>query len=270
MVRFHPDKHYYESLDLFNPIKWYSASHLAGYFKKPFDDKMAEKCSNKKDSKWYGIPPEEISAIWKNENIRSTTLGTWYHEKEEAKLLGLDTLQYKNCELPIIKPVWENGWKIAPDQKLKDGIYPELLVYLLSVGACGQFDRVNICNGVVDVDDHKSNKDLKKPAYVNRSGVVERMLPPLLHLDNNKLNEYSIQLSIGMYIILRHNPLFKAGDLTLNYVMFEIESEDRFGYPIMRLDANKEPIVKDVEQIKLPYMKREVELIFEYLKSLRK
>lgn len=269
-VKFYTEGHRYESIDLTNPIKWFSASKIPTLFKKAFDSKvMALNCSTSKRSKWYGIPADEILNYWTAENVRATTLGTWYHEKEEQKLLNVEFIERYGKKLPIIRPVWENGCKIAQNQKLTDGVYPELLAYLLSVGACGQFDDVTVCDGYVYVDDHKSNKDLKKPAYVNWEGLTERMLSPLLHLEATKLNEYALQLSIGMYMILKHNPLLKPGPMTLNYVSFEVESQDRFGYPIMKLDVNNEPILKSVEKIQVPYLKREVELMFEFIKRQR-
>ena len=266
MLTFTEKDHKYTSVDLFDDTKWVSASRLAGMFREPFVAKeQALKSSNKKSSKWYGISPTEILDIWQAENVRSTILGDWYHKKEEAKLIGKETeLQYGK-ELPIFRPIWENGVKLALDQKLVDGIYPEHLTYLQSVGACGQFDKIIVSEGYVHNHDHKSNKDLKKPAFVNWEGLTKKMLPPLMHLDDCKLVEYSLQLSIGVYMVLRHNPQLKPGELILNHCTFEIEAEDKYGYPIMKLE-NGEPILKGVEQIKVPYMKREVELMFEYLK----
>jgi len=260
--------HRYTSIDITDQIKWISASRIASIFKKPFNaPDQALKASTNKKSKWYGIPQNEILTIWENENLRSTTLGTWYHEKEEARLNGLSSLNYKGVELPIFRSVWDDGKKFAPDQKLINGVYTELLVYLRSVHMCGQFDRVNVYNSIVDIDDHKSNKDLKKPAYVNYEGRSERLLSPLFHLEATKLVEYAIQLSAGMYMILRNNPQLKPGVLTLNYVTFEVDSEDQFGYPIMKVDDNNEPIIKGIEPIQVPYLKREIELILEYLKE---
>jgi hypothetical protein len=269
-VKFYTEGHRYESIDMFNPIDWVSNTKFIAMFKKPFDaERMALKSSQKKDGKWYGLSPQKILDIWKAENIRSTTLGTWYHNKKELGLLNKSAIEYKGRELPIISSIVEGGVKYAPDQKLKDGVYPEHLCFLLSTGTCGQMDRVNVCDGYVDIEDYKSNKDLKKPAYVNWEGITEKMQPPLMHLEATKLNEYALQLSLGMYMVLRHNPQLKPGKLTIPYVTFEIEAEDEWGYPVMRLDQNNEPILKSEEIIELPYLRREVEIMFEYLKQKR-
>jgi hypothetical protein len=39
--------------------------------------------------------------------------------------------------------------KIAPNQKLDPGVYPEHMVYLKSAGICGQSDLVEVVNGKV-------------------------------------------------------------------------------------------------------------------------
>lgn len=269
-LTFTAEKHEYKSIDIFDETKWVSASRLPSYFKKQFDPiAQSEKASKNKKSKWYGLTPEEIRNYWTAENVRSTTLGTWYHEKEEAAALGKTEVEKYGKVLPIFKPIWEEGVKYAPDQKLVDGVYPEHLAYLKSAGVCGQFDEVIVSEGYVRVDDFKTNKDLMKPAFVNYEGISEKFLAPLLHLEATKINEYALQLSICMYIILRHNPQLKAGPQTINYITFELQGEDQFGYPVIKLDSNNEPIVKDVQKIKVPYLKREVEIMFDWLKNKR-
>jgi hypothetical protein len=267
-ILFHDEGHTYKNINPEEQIRWTSVSTLCHYFVEAFDqEKKAASASVKKEGKWFGIPPAEIVQIWQNEALRSTTLGTWYHKKEEDKLRGLQTIQRYGKELPIIMPVVnEAGWKVAQDQRLIDAVYPELLVYLRSVGVCGQSDDVTVANNLVYVDDHKSNKDIKKPTFVNWEGKTKRLLAPLLHLEDNQLVKYGLQLNVYLYIILRNNPQLGVGGLALNNVTFELAGEDRFGYPVLRLE-NGEPIVKDVERIPLPYMKREVEIMFDWLKN---
>lgn len=88
--------------------------------------------------------------------------------KRELATLSANTLVYEGLTLPIVAPnMAEDGGKVARNQKLENGIYPELLVYLKSAGICGQSDRVTVCNGVVDVWDFKSNKEIKTKAFTN-------------------------------------------------------------------------------------------------------
>lgn len=266
MIRFHPDEHHYESIDPAHDFRWMSASRFPEYFSEPFDPlETSIKSSKNKKSKWYGIPSEEIRDIWIQENKRSTNLGTWYHNQEEQTLLSASTFLFQGREIPIIKPIWENGFKIARDQKLQEGLYPEHMTYLYSKRICGQFDKPIVFGNKLHIRDYKTNKNLKEPAYVNWEGRTKRLLAPLYHVESTHLMKYGLQLSLGMYMILRHNPQLQAGDIIIEYVTFEREGEDKYGYPITRLDENQEPIIKDIEEIKLDYMKREVELGLDHL-----
>lgn len=266
-VKFYADNHKYESTDLFEGIEWLSVSRLVSKFHEEFDPiKASEKATKNRNSKWYKIDVQEIRDRWDAEGTRSTTLGTWYHDKQEAKVLSKPTYNYNGIELPVFRPEIVDGIKIAPDQKLVEGIYPEHFVYLKSIGVCGQSDKVKIVNGHIKVNDFKTSKELKVEGFKNWEGITKKMLPPLAHLDDANLIHYALQLSTYAHIIWKHNPSYIVDNPIIEHVIFEIESEDEFGYPIMKLDENGEPIVKEVIEIPVPYMKREVELMFDSIK----
>jgi hypothetical protein len=70
-----------------------------------------------------------------------------------------------------------------------------------------------------------------------------------------------------MYIILKHNPKLQAGKIFIHHITFQVEGEDQYGYPISKLDANGEPIVKDVVQMPVPYLYDEVISIINFMKE---
>ena len=72
-----------------------------------------------------------------------------------------------------------------------------------------------------------------------------------------------------MYIIIKHNPKLKPGKIFIHHVLFEVEGEDKWGYPISSKDENGDPIVKDVNVIPVPYLIDEVLSIFYYLNNNR-
>jgi hypothetical protein len=155
------------------------------------------------------------------------------------------------------------------NQKIEPGVYPEHMVYLRSKGICGQSDLVEVVNGKVNIIDYKTNKEIKMKSYVNWEGVSEKMLAPINNLDDCNFNHYALQLSIYMYIILKHNPKLKPGKIFIHHVLFEVEGEDKWGYPISSKDENGDPIVKDVNVIPVPYLIDEVLSIFYYLNNNR-
>lgn len=248
-------------------INWVSVTSFIGQFKEKFDAKaQARKSAKNKRSKWYGMTEKEILNAWNGETERAIKLGNWYHNQRESDMLNFKTIEREGVEVPIIKPIIdEEGIKIAPKQKISDGVYPEHLVYLKSVGLCGQADLVEIINGTINITDYKTNKEIKTKGFTNWEGITKKMNPPLSHLDDCNLNHYNLQLSIYAYIIKKHNPKFKIGKLVIQHVKFKQVGEDKNGYPINE-HVNGEPVIEDITFYDLPYLKDEVDTLIKTLK----
>lgn len=265
-VIFKPEFHKYESLDPNENIIWTSVTQFIKEFKPPFDPiAQSIKSSKNKKSKWYGVDPLEIQKIWSGEGERANSTGTFYHGQRESDLLGIDTIQRFGVNIPIIQPIYNNGIKHAPEQRLVEGIYPEHFVYLKSAGICGQSDRVEVIKDFVNIIDYKTNKKIEKEGFKNWEGITQKMLGPCAHLDDCNFNHYALQLSVYLYIILKHNPRLKPGDLILQHVIFEKESEDKYGYPIYKKDHEGNPVVKEVIPYTVPYYQTEVRNMIKYL-----
>jgi ATP-dependent exoDNAse (exonuclease V) beta subunit len=268
-IYFKASDHSYKSIDDDNII-WTSVTTLLSNFKKHFDaEKVAQKVSKNKKSKWYGLDPKEIQEIWTNEAKRATDLGTFYHNEREADLCALASMEREGVTIPVFSPeeININGVKFAPSQKLEPGVYPEHMVYLKSAGICGQSDLVEVVNGKVNIIDYKTNKEIKRESYVDWEGKSEKMMTPLDSLDDCNLNHYALQLSIYMYMILKHNPKLKPGHIFIHHITFEVESEDQWGYPIAKKDEHGNPIVKEVTPIPVPYLVDEVIALLHYIKE---
>ena len=273
-VIFKEDGHVYESLDSnleTEKIKWLSVTSFIAMFKPKFDAKaQAKKSTKNKRSKWYKMPVEDILAAWNGESERAMGLGNWYHGQREEDLLEFDTIERHGVEVPIIHPISDsNGVKIAPDQKLEDGVYPEHLVYLKSAGVCGQADLVEVVDGTLHITDYKTSKEIKEKGFTDWEGKTKKMYNPVSHLDDCNLNHYNLQLSLYAYIIKKHNPKLKIGELNVQHVKFKIAGTNKNGYPITELE-NGEPVVDEIKVYKLPYLKDEVRSIIMWLKDNKK
>lgn len=257
-VIFKEEGHVYESNDHEN-INWTSVTSFIGMFKPKFDAKaQAKKSAKNKKSKWYGMTEKEILTAWENETQRAIKLGNFYHNQREADILDFETIERDGFELPIVKPVIsENGTKIAPNQKLQDGVYPEHFVYLKSLGICGQADLVEIVDGYINITDYKTNKEIKEKGFTNWEGITSKMFNPVNNLDDCNLNHYSLQLSIYAYIIKKHNPKLKIGKLVIQHVKFKQVGEDKHGYPINE-HVNGEPVLDEIKMYEVPYLKQEI------------
>jgi hypothetical protein len=270
MIRFDPEKHSY--IDDQSQA-YLSSTKLIGMYKPPFDGPTAAaKATKNRKSKWYKMPVEQILEVWSQESNRSLVLGNWYHDQREKDLLSCKTISYNNFDLPIYTSHYNtDGYKIAGDQKLVDGIYPEHFIYLASAAIAGQSDRVTISGGRVDILDYKTNKEIKTQGFKNYEGITQKMLFPLSHLDDCNLNHYTLQLSLYMYIILKHNPILTPGNLTIQHVIFEEEfDKDPYGYPLYVKDEEGNPVVKNVVTYDLPYLKDEVITMLEHYKQNKK
>lgn len=265
-IIFNDADHSYKSIDGEN-IDWVSVTTLISNFKKPFDGKaIAAKVSKNKRSKWFGVEPETILKIWDDESQRAMSLGTFYHNQREADLCSLASIEKDGVTVPIFSPnVEPNGIKVAPNQKLESGVYPEHMVYLKSAGICGQSDLVEVVNNRIYIIDYKTNKEIKTESFVNWEGVSDKLSFPLLHLDDCNFNHYALQLSIYMYIMLKHNPKLKPGAMFIHHVVFEEDDKDANGYPVTKYSVEGDPVVKQVIPMEVPYLVDEVRSIILWL-----
>jgi hypothetical protein len=259
-VKFLPEDHKYVSVDPAEDISWMSVTSLISKLKQPFEaEKIAEKSSKNKRSKWYGMTKDQILSVWKAESERAITVGNWYHNQREEDLLGLDSIERHGKVIPIMQPLADtSGIKVAPNQRLTDGMYPEHFVYMKSLGICGQSDLVEVIDGVVHITDYKTNKEIRSESYKDWEGLSQKMNHPVSHLDDCNLNHYNLQLSIYMYMILKHNPKLKPGTLMIQHIMFEDEGKDPNGYPILKTNTDGDPVIKDIIYYDIPYLKDEV------------
>lgn len=269
-LTFQAKNHNYQSIDQSDGINWISATKLVEQFKQKFDAvTQSKKSSKNKKSKWFGIDPEVIQGIWAGEGNRANGLGTFYHDQRESDLLSCETIDREGRQIPIIKPIYTDDIKYAPVQSLTEGIYPEHFVYLKSAGICGQSDRVEVVWDKVDIIDYKTNKEIKQESYTSWDGTKQKMTGPLAHLDDCNYWHYAIQLSLYLYIILKHNPRLKPGKLTLHHIVFEVDGVDEYGYPITKLDNDGNPIVKEVVPYEVPYLKSEIIAMINWLHDNR-
>lgn len=271
-IIFKEDGHIYQSLNEHlekDNIIWTSVTSFISKFKSKFDaEKQAKKSCKNKNSKWYGLTSKEIIEIWNNESERAIELGNWYHNQRESDLLDFNTIEREGIEVPIVRPIKDfNGVKIAPNQKLEPGVYPEHFAYLKSSCICGQADFVEVVHGKVNITDYKTNKEIKEKGFTNWEGITSKMYKPLSHLDDCNFNHYNIQLSLYMYIILKHNPKLKPGKLTIQHVSFEKEKDDEYGYPINKYDNFGHPIIKEIKMYNIPYLKDEIITLIKWLKD---
>lgn len=267
MIKFKEEGHSYTNIDEGDDFQWVSVTSLIGQFKEKFDAvAVSERCSKGKNPKYKGLDPHAIREMWNKESKRATDLGSYYHDQREKDMLQFKTVTRDGIEIPIISPIIEGKIKIAPSQKIDNGLYPEHFVYLKSASVCGQADRVEVVDHRLDVYDYKTNKEIKTRGHEFWDGTRKMMLGPVKHLEDCELNHYALQLSTYMYIMMKHNYNLVAGKIQIHHIEFKKEGLDENGYPITMVDAKGEPVLKGINRIDLPYMKKEVIAMLKWLK----
>lgn len=270
-IIFKPKDHQYLSIDEAN-IDWISVTTLIGRFKQEFDaPAQAVKSAKNPRSKWFGMKIPAILNAWKDESNRAIRQGSWYHDQQETNYSSLKNVERYGKLLPVVNPLYDlHGNKIAPTQKLHEGVYPEHFLYLKSAGVCGQSDLVEIADGKVHITDYKTNKEIKTSGFTNWEGITKKLKFPLSHMDDCNFNHYSIQLSMYLYIILKHNPYLSPGNIQLHHILFEeLDETDKFGYPVAVLDNDGNPMVKEIVPYEIPYLRDEVIQIIHWLQDHR-
>ncbi len=215
MIRFFDEKHIY-----LNP-KNESYRSVTSILKKLEPQKDWDEIK-RKYAKKNKITVEEVTRLWNHEKDISIVRGKKAHTQKELHSLSSATFMTEDAELiPVITPLMEDGVKINKSMVFKDGIYPEVILWLDRVKLAGQADKIEIINNVINVYDYKTNKKIEKESFRNYRGEYDTLNFPCAHLDACNFNVYSLQLNMYAYMIKRHNPLMTIGKMEIIHLLFE-------------------------------------------------
>lgn len=246
-----------------------SVSTFTDRFKKKVDwETIAKKVARKQTNNGEPITHEEVLSKWERKRNISAQVGTIYHSIREEELLSQENPEFYGVPCGTKQCEFSEGLKYSiPINKLENNhVYPELMIYDFDYMICGQADKVIVTNKRINIWDYKSDKEIKYKAFSSKWVQPAKLLPPLSHLDDCNANIYSIKMSLYMYLLWKANRgTLKVGDLILEHIHLERDPYDD-DLPILK---NGKPIVKKIEQIKLPYRKKEVEDMLGTLKVNR-
>ncbi len=207
----------------------------------------------KKYATKVGKTVAEVEASWKEENDKSVLRGKSYHTQKQVELLDIGVVHRKGklCDVKGYIPTGITSGEITQlDCVLQNNtVYTEMMVWDESTGICGTADEIEIVDNTININDHKTNKEIKKEGFLTPRGR-EKFLYPVSHLDDCNWNKYCLQLSLYMYMLWRKNKHLKVGKLTLNHVEF-----DKDGKPTK------------INPMDVPYLRDEVRAITEWWKT---
>lgn len=111
---------------------------------------------------------------------------------------------------------------------------------------------------------HNTDAEIAFKAWSSEWVKPRKLLEPLQHLDDCSANIYSIKMSLYMYMLWKaNNGRFKPGDIIIEHVHLKRDPNND-NIPVLE---NGQPVVLKIEQITLPYRKKEVMAMLATIKQ---
>jgi hypothetical protein len=179
-------------------IRYRSASQIVGMFHEKFDAvAVATKYAAKN-----GGTPEYWMSEWKNKCDVSLERGNTIHDANELALNArmIDIVNGK--ELVVQGDRYDDTY---PWFERPDGVYTERKLWHHGYRCAGRSDKVILRTAesvrYADVEDYKTNAEIKMVSYQYKSGQFKMMNPPLGHIMDCNFWHYTLQLSIYMFML---------------------------------------------------------------------
>jgi hypothetical protein len=262
MISFHADKHQYFNEDNEPYISVSGLFHLVEP-EKDWVEIARKKSRNLKKYENKEVSVRELLRKWEDARNKGAEAGTIIHDIREKELLSTQEPTFYNSKCKLIPCTYYNGIKYSlKTKKLENNtVYPELIIYNHDYKVSGQSDKVIVTNKTINVHDYKTDAEIKRKAYSSEWKKADKLKPPVAHQDDCNFNAYSLKMSMYMYLLWIDNKSFKIGEILLEHLHLERDEE---GLPIL---YEGRPRVLKQEQIKVPYLKREVKAILDWYKA---
>lgn len=244
-----------------------SVSAFTERFKPKVDWKaIAKRIAAKQTKAGEPTTTEQILQKWETKRNRSAEIGTLYHSIREDDLMKEGNPIFYNvpCATRQCVHTGTDKWSIPINKLENNTVYPELMIYDIEHMICGQADKVIVANNKINIWDYKTDAEIKYQAFSSQWVKPQKLLGPLAHLDDCNANIYSIKMSMYMYLLWRANKGYlKPGDIMIEHIQLERDDDNM---PILE---NGRPVVKKIENILLPYRKKEVMDMLATLKVMK-
>jgi len=217
-------------------------------------DEIAEKYAKK-----HKMTVEAVKALWEEKGRVAREKGTLIHSYKE-NLIKEDESVYFSEGTGDIKP-------IKSIENLPDGIYPELILYNNEYQVCGTADKVIIETiddiRYVDIEDYKTNAEIKTESYFNpRTQSYDMLLHPCSNIMDCNFGIYSLQLSTYAYFLEKYN--YTPRNLTLIHLVIDEADGDK--QAVIEYEG-KPYYIKDEIHYDVKYLKKEVKALLQFYKS---
>ena len=126
---------------------------------------------------------------------------------------------------------------------LERGVYPEFLIAVTSrdgiLKVSGQIDCLIKNGNEITILDWKTNREIKKESYYNRSTKQHQMMKfPLNNIQDSNYWHYALQLSLYAYLLQTLHPEFVIKGLKLIHIDRE-QKETEYEVPYLKEDVER-------------------------------
>lgn len=207
---------------------------------KKFNPKILKKFQI--DEELFTQKKEEIIAQYSATRKEACEHGTAEHLRKELSFYGkhnFDFGRYGYKDLSGEYDCKKNYYELD----LERGVYPEFLIAVTSrdgiLKVSGQIDCLIKNGNEVTLLDWKTNAEIKKESYYNRSTKQHQMMKfPLNNIQDSNYWHYALQLSLYAYLLQTLHPEFIIKGLKLIHIDRE-QKETEYEVPYLKDDVER-------------------------------
>ena len=207
---------------------------------KKFNPKILKKFQI--DEELFAQKKAEIIAQYNATRNEACEHGTVEHLRKELSFYGkhdFDFGRYGYKDLSGEYDCKKNYYELD----LERGVYPEFLIAVTSrdgiLKVSGQIDCLIKNGNEITIIDWKTNREIKKESYYNRSTKQHQMMKfPLNNIQDSNYWHYALQLSLYAYLLQTLHPEFVIKGLKLIHIDRE-QKETEYEVPYLKDDVER-------------------------------
>lgn len=207
---------------------------------KKFNPKILKKFQI--DEELFTQKKAEIIAQYNETRNEACEHGTEEHLRKELSFYGkhdFDFGRYGYKDLSGEYDCKKNYYELD----LERGVYPEFLIAVTSrdgiLKVSGQIDCLIKNGNEITIIDWKTNREIKKESYYNRSTKQHQMMKfPLNNIQDSNYWHYALQLSLYAYLLQTLHPEFVIKGLKLIHIDRE-QKETEYEVPYLKDDVER-------------------------------
>lgn len=207
---------------------------------KKFNPKILKKFQI--DEELFTQKKAEIIAQYNATRNEACEHGTTEHLRKELSFYGKHNFDFDRYGYKDLSGEYDCK-KNYYELDLERGVYPEFLIAVTSrdgiLKVSGQIDCLIKNGNEITILDWKTNKEIKKESFYNRSTKQHQMMKfPLNNIQDSNYWHYALQLSLYAYLLQTLHPEFVIKGLKLIHIDRE-QKETEYEVPYLKNDVER-------------------------------